>query len=514
MKCGVYVRVSTVGQKDNYSSPYQRQRGQDFCRQQGFEAVLYEEQASGASLLRQQLQAMLTAVEDGELGGIWVIEFSRLSRDEQDAIDLRKLLVRNKTRLFIDGQETDLTKPESIFLYGINSVVSSYERARTLERISRGVKQRMDDGEYKHSSLFGYDYVYERDGTKKVLINKREAQIVKLVFNWYEEGWTYTQISRELSRQGAKTKLGVDWIDTRIGGILHQPSYMGYQYDSKKVLIPSKVFTPIVEKTQWHKVQKIIAKNYGDRGRADFRRGKHELSSIIHCGICGTAFYYRRTYKVMKAGRLLYKEFYTHITKTLKGHECPQKPKYLVKKLIDKLMHALYVECFTNEAEIKKYLEMQQKEVRKQRERLDKSLGTIQQRLAEIEKERKKIITMVQRGMVSIEEVSDNIAELNAEKKKLENSLVEASENVRMQEASVDSLIQDFKGKDNWDMFALNEVQRRELFMRRIKRCEFKDRTLTVEWITGKVDTVNTKAIPSWLQARMETINDLISKKP
>ncbi len=207
MKCGVYVRVSTVGQKDNYSSPYQRQRGQDFCRQQGFEAVLFEEQASAASLLRQQLQQMLQAVEAGEIGGIWVIEFSRLSRDEQDAITLRKLLVKHKARLFIDGQETDLTKPESIFLYGINSVVSSYERARTLERITRGVRQRIDDGLYKQSSLFGYDYVYERDGTKKVVVNKREAEIVRKVFAWYEEGQTYTEISRELSRQGLRDQV-------------------------------------------------------------------------------------------------------------------------------------------------------------------------------------------------------------------------------------------------------------------------------------------------------------------
>lgn len=285
---------------------------------------------------------------------------------------------------------------------------------------------------------------------------------------------------------------------------------MGYQYDSKRMLIPSKVFTPLVEKSQWHKVQKIIAKNYADRGRADFRRGKHELSSIIHCGICGTAFYYRKTYKVMKAGRLLYKEFYTHITRTLKGHNCPQKPKYLVKKKMDMLLHALYVDCFTNDAEIKKYLEMQQKEVLRQRQKLDSSLVSIQKRLAEIEKERKRVIGMVQKNLVDMEDISENLATLNAEKKKLEDSFAEASENVRMQEASVDSLVEEFRGKDSWNMYDLNEVQRRELFMRRIKSCIFKNRTMTVEWITGKVDSVDTKNIPEDLQARMRTIDNLI----
>lgn len=67
-RCGCYIRVSTVNQKDNFSVDVQRKRAVDFCKTNGFEAVLYDEQASASSLLREEFSKLLKDREGGYTG--------------------------------------------------------------------------------------------------------------------------------------------------------------------------------------------------------------------------------------------------------------------------------------------------------------------------------------------------------------------------------------------------------------------------------------------------------------
>ena len=145
-RCGCYIRVSTVNQKDNFSVDVQRKRAVDFCQANGFEAVLYDEQASASTLLREEFSKLLRDIERGDIQAVWSIEFTRLTRDEADAIEIRRLFVKNNIRLYLNGTETNLTAPESVLMFNINSAVASYERSRVIERSLRGKKEWRDKG--------------------------------------------------------------------------------------------------------------------------------------------------------------------------------------------------------------------------------------------------------------------------------------------------------------------------------------------------------------------------------
>ena len=58
-RCGCYIRISTVNQKDNFSVDVQRKRAVDFCKANGFEAVLYDEQASASTLLIEEFSKLV-----------------------------------------------------------------------------------------------------------------------------------------------------------------------------------------------------------------------------------------------------------------------------------------------------------------------------------------------------------------------------------------------------------------------------------------------------------------------
>jgi chromosome segregation ATPase len=174
------------------------------------------------------------------------------------------------------------------------------------------------------------------------------------------------------------------------------------------------------------------------------------------------------------------------------------------------LIRALYTDCFTNDKEIKKFIDIQAKEVQNERKALDGRIGTIEKRLVELEKQRQRLFGLVRAGLAEMPDLSTHLGEVNREKADLEKSLQEATEAVRAKEANIEDLIEQFRGSDSWNMYDLNDTQRRELYMRRMKSCTMKGYTLTVEWITGKVDAVDTKNIPEDLQARMRTIDNLV----
>jgi chromosome segregation ATPase len=215
----------------------------------------------------------------------------------------------------------------------------------------------------------------------------------------------------------------------------------------------------------------------------------------------------------MKGGRIYIKHYYLHLARSKKAHVCNQHPKYISQTKAEQLVRALYTDCFTNDKEIKKFIDIQAKEVQNERKALDSRIGTIEKRLVELEKQRQRLIGLVQTGDVSASDISIPIGKLNKEKADLEKSLDEASKDILLKEATIEDLIEQFRGTDSWNMYDLNDIQRRELYMRRMKSCTMKGYVLTVEWITGKVNAVDTSNIPEALQARMRTIDNLVKGK-
>lgn len=71
----------------------------------------------------------------------------------------------------------------------------------------------------------GYTYNPE-DNT--LTINEQEAEIVKLIYSKYLEGFGAESISRQLTKMGIKTPKGKDvWCETTVRKILKNEKYKG-----------------------------------------------------------------------------------------------------------------------------------------------------------------------------------------------------------------------------------------------------------------------------------------------
>ena len=504
-RCGCYIRVSTISQKDNYSVEVQRKRAVDFCRKNGYEAVLYDEQASASSLMREQFSRLLNDIEKKEIQAVWCIEFTRLTRDEADAIEIRRLFVKRNIKLFINGTDTDLTSPESVLMFNINSAVASYERARVIERSHRGKKEWRDEGNLKFSIFHGYDNVYLPDGTKTVVINEEEAKGLRYMFELYASGLSLRKVCEKLTTDGFPTKKGGNWVSSNVCRALQKLEYVGLTTNSDGDIIKSKTYPAIIDKELWDRVQSQKRRKLGGPVK-NMKRGKFQLSNILKCGKCGSGYYYNYGYRTNKKGTRKV-EFYGHYKKNKKSYTCNNRPKSIQMDFFNDLVGALYLETFNNSDEIRKFIEMERRDLIKQKVDIKESVKRLESQLRDAEKRKGRLMDAVMNGLFSQMDVAEKASDLNDEISNLKNLISDKTKDVRIKEDNLNELIEEFANTDTDAFFDMADWDKRKIYTERIRSMTITDRILDVTFITGLNYILNIDDLPQWIKDGMDIVS-------
>ena len=185
---------------------------------------------------RPEMLAILKRIESPAIKAILVVDVQRLSRgDLEDAGRLIKILRYTNTYV--------------ITPYKIYDIRDEYDRDAFERELKRGneyleyykkIQQRgkiasVKEGNYVGSKApYGFNRVPIKDGDKILCYtleeNKEEADIVRLVFEWYcNEDIGVTAICRRLEAMGVKNSTGVvSWKHSVIFGMLENVHYIGY----------------------------------------------------------------------------------------------------------------------------------------------------------------------------------------------------------------------------------------------------------------------------------------------
>ena len=123
----------------------------------------------------------------------------------------------------------------------------------------------------------GYDY---KDGN--IVINNREAKIIKLIFDLANNDKSYTHIARHLNDTGYRTKHGVLFTVKKVRTIVKNPLYCGYirHYDKTH----KGIHDPIISEELFNKAQKTISQRIK---LSPNRPAKYLLTGFLRCGNCG-----------------------------------------------------------------------------------------------------------------------------------------------------------------------------------------------------------------------------------
>lgn len=202
---------------------------------------VFREVVSGESIAaRPQMQALLKDVEEGLCAGVLVMEIERLARGDTkdqgivaEAFKYGNVKIITPMKVYDPANEFD----EEYFEFGL--FMSRREYKAINRRIQRGRIASVKEGKFISSiPPYGYDKVkVENDKGYTLKINPKEAEIVRMIFNWYTQGFiqpdgtcqrlSTASICHKLDLLHINPKRADHWSPSSIRDIIKNPVYTG-----------------------------------------------------------------------------------------------------------------------------------------------------------------------------------------------------------------------------------------------------------------------------------------------
>ena len=264
---------------------------------------------------RDDFNAMIKDALDGKIDMILTKSVSRFARNTVDSLlTIRKLKEKNVAVVFEKEGVNTLDGTGEILITILSSLAQ--EESRNISENTRwGVVRRFENGKMivNHNKFIGYT----KNENGDLVIVQEEAEIVRLIFRLYLEGYSAKKISQYLEENGIKTATGQDkWYDSVIFKMLRNEKYMGdallqktYTVDfmTKKKVINKGIVPqyyveddhePIIPKELFYRVQEELARRASMNKSAVTRKknqkskfsSEYALTGLLLCGNCGQEY--------------------------------------------------------------------------------------------------------------------------------------------------------------------------------------------------------------------------------
>lgn len=463
-----YLRVSTMIQVDGKSLEGQREEIKKYCDAYDIELVhVYSDEGrSGKSVAgRVEFQRMLSDVAENKIDYVIVWKLSRFGRNVCDSLNALDKLQQHGAALIALQENLQSDGPMGKFIFTIFAAMAEMERENIIEQTSNGKKYNALDGNWNGGQApYGYDLV-----DKKLVINEKEADVVRRIFAWYMENESagYSTVTAKLNELGIpprqvkrldrkamqesgkedKIYLPVmeDWYTTIVKKILDCPVYCGKirygyykvkslddgrtkrEYSENPILVDGN-HEAIISEELWEQVQEKRNRSKKAHGRADSTREtvNNVFNRIAKCPQCGgNMISYASRYTNVKGKQRVYYQYICGYWNNHKKGKCSKNP-IKAEFLDNTVMEAVraYVNRPNITEEIAKYMEkeMDTTKLEEEAENIRKEL----KELGKAEEIQYNILSQIGTGKyrnLKPEKISKNIDEIVLHKEELEMQL-------------------------------------------------------------------------------------------
>lgn len=175
---------------------------------------------------RPAFHQMIEECKAGLTDIVVVKSMSRLGRDTVEVLDAINTLRVSQVRIIFKQEELDtLTVGSSLLISTIEACTQAENETRS-DNIKWGIKQRANNGSlgFYRRKCYGYD----KDENGDLVINKEQAEVVKLIFDLYLGGKSILGIVKELKDRNIKSPTGKDnWPKRSVEEMLSNEKYIG-----------------------------------------------------------------------------------------------------------------------------------------------------------------------------------------------------------------------------------------------------------------------------------------------
>ena len=319
MKVAAYCRVSTEleEQDSSYEAQVEYYTSKISENENWKNAGIYADDGKSGTNTKKRadFNAMIQDALAGKIDMILTKSVSRFARNTVDSlVTIRKLKEKNVAVVF-EKEGINTLEGTGEILITILSSLAQEESRNISENIRWGVVRKFEKGKVIVNCTKFMGYTKNEDGD--LVIVPEEAEIVKLIFRLYLEGYSAKKISQYLEENGIKTATGQDkWYDSVIFKMLRNEKYMGdallqktYTIDfmTKKKVINKGIVPqyyveddhePIIPKELFYRVQEELARRASMNKSAVTRKknqkskfsSEYALTGLLLCGDCGQEY--------------------------------------------------------------------------------------------------------------------------------------------------------------------------------------------------------------------------------
>lgn len=229
IRVAAYCRVSTDLEIQKSSLDIQMKSYKRIIKEhQGWKlAGIYADKGiTGTSVKkRAEFQRMITDAENGKIDYIIAKSTSRFARNTVDTLSYTRHLRDIGVGVYFEEQKIDTLSITSEMLLTIHAAFAQEESHSISENLKRGYRSRFQMGIPKWSNTYGYRRVdgdvWEPD--------EKEAEVVKTVFELYNEGMSLPEICRLMEENSVSSpgEGNGGWYAHSLSTILHNEKYIG-----------------------------------------------------------------------------------------------------------------------------------------------------------------------------------------------------------------------------------------------------------------------------------------------
>jgi site-specific DNA recombinase len=305
MRVALYVRVSTEEQAvEGFSINGQIDILTQYCISSEYDVVkVYKDEGYSAKTLnRPQLSTLLTDCKLNKFDAVMVWDVSRLSRNLSDSLKVIEELNKEHVTFFSYNEKNWTSTPSEKFSFQIMGAVAEFQRSQTITNVKLGMSRRANEGKWNGGIVLGYNSV-----NKKLIVDEKEATLVRNIFDLYINGKGYKAIANQLNKEGYKTKKKAFFAIPTIRTIITNPLYAGFirfnqiqNWNEKRRAGKNENFTlvqgehePIIDLAVWEKA-KSINEMKSHKPTKTFH-GHFPLTTLLRCPMCGQGMIGHRT---------------------------------------------------------------------------------------------------------------------------------------------------------------------------------------------------------------------------
>lgn len=342
---------------------------------------------------RQKLELLLSHSGDNRYDCVIVCDTSRWSRDNQKSKEGLSVLRKNRIRFFVGTMEYDLYNPEHNFILGMSAEIGELQATQQsmksivnrIERAKRGIPS---NGKLPYGRIFNKK-------TETWGLDEEKAKLIRWAAKQYLEGSSIVKIAKILNMNFSNLwkiltkRSGSDWE---------------IQFKSEKLNINEIVSIKIPALLDEYTIQKIHGQGAANK---TFNRNQiknpYLIGNFIFCKECG----YALSGQTNKNG----KRYYRHYRNRKK--ECSIK-NWIPANLIESAVFLHLFNMFGDVDRIQKAIEKATPDLNKTNQGIAE-LEQLQTERKKIIAQRKKLVDLSAKGLLTEKEIEKNITEIRSQ---------------------------------------------------------------------------------------------------